>query len=495
MSVVPAFQLFYDKQLISGIPINRTPFVIGRKAGCSLRLIEGSVSREHLRIVLEPDGSVMAEDLSSTNGTYLNGQRIVRQKLKPNDRLVLGRLSLIFHHLNPEELSLQGRSWPARIFRKKAEISFSPPQGAYVLPQGDTITEFDAVSYAMVTDRTVVDEKKLPTSSYVRIVPRLQILAQRGFRKDDVTKFNVSHSVLDGAEGPTLNLNAAKFPVFTQAGKFKKGFRIPWKFIELILIPFILVVLAVAAGRYIMSLRIEAEWERAEKHWNTRLAQVASQYQYAQDSAFSAQAPSSFLLPSQRRTTPLSVDEVWRRIDARPALRNFLLFEILDEVLSGEDFKWSLSEALKNLSRLSSVTSRLPSVKNFRLVLNVQAAPFPMEGLTQGRILFLSDSTSVSPAENYAQYRSEMSARLTTVSTCSSVRRSASPGKVVIAFTVNASGRIESVFINKARSSKEGALWSCVEQKLGSVQLEKPPGGSLSVVYTFAFAGPQKITF
>ncbi|MFH1018051.1 MAG: FHA domain-containing protein [Pseudomonadota bacterium] len=493
MPVVPSFQLFYDKAPIAEIPMNRSPFVIGRKAGCSLRLIEGSVSREHLRVILHADGSLAAEDLSSTNGTYLNGQRIVRRVLHPNDRLVVGRLSLVFHHLKPEELTVSPKGFLSRVLKKKEAVPFCAAKGEYVLPLVDTMTEFDAVSYAMVADRAVVDEKKLPASSYVRVVPRLQMLAQQGGRKEEITKFSVSQTVFDGIEGPTMSLRPAPLPVLPEGGSTRKRLRIPWKTIELVLIPVILVVVGVLMGRYFVKIRIQAEWERAEKHWTARLAQVASQYQYAEDSAFSEPAP--YAAAGPRRAVPLSVDEVWRRIDARPALRNFLLFEILDEVLASEDFKWSLADALRNLARLSSVTSRLPSVKKFQLVLNMEAPPFKMEGLSDSHVLFLSESGSAPPAQSYAEYRADMTARLGSVSSCAGVRRAASPGKVVMAFTVNASGRIGSIFINKARSSQESRLWSCVEEKLKTVQLDSPPGGPLSIVYTFAFAGPQKVGF
>ncbi len=49
--------------------------VIGRHKDCDLRLFDETTSRRHARIVAE-DGNVMLDDLGSSNGTWLNGERI-----------------------------------------------------------------------------------------------------------------------------------------------------------------------------------------------------------------------------------------------------------------------------------------------------------------------------------------------------------------------------------------------------------------------------------
>ncbi len=49
--------------------------VIGTQEGCDLKLSDGTVSRQHLRLVLKPDG-LQAVDLNSRNGVFFNGARI-----------------------------------------------------------------------------------------------------------------------------------------------------------------------------------------------------------------------------------------------------------------------------------------------------------------------------------------------------------------------------------------------------------------------------------
>lgn len=65
---------------------------IGRAAGCSIVLDEQYVSQVHARIFIR-DGSVFAEDLGSTNGTWVNGSRAVGQMpARLGDRIQVGNV-------------------------------------------------------------------------------------------------------------------------------------------------------------------------------------------------------------------------------------------------------------------------------------------------------------------------------------------------------------------------------------------------------------------
>ncbi len=64
---------------------------LGRDPACTISIQDdGYVSQLHLR-VYDYDGQPMVEDLGSTNGTFLNGNKLVGSKLlHPGDRIQVG---------------------------------------------------------------------------------------------------------------------------------------------------------------------------------------------------------------------------------------------------------------------------------------------------------------------------------------------------------------------------------------------------------------------
>ena len=70
------------------------PFRIGRREGCDLCLPSQNVSGLHAEILEEEEGQLWLYDLNSTNGTFLNEQRIrERIRLRENDTIVFGNCS------------------------------------------------------------------------------------------------------------------------------------------------------------------------------------------------------------------------------------------------------------------------------------------------------------------------------------------------------------------------------------------------------------------
>ncbi len=67
--------------------------VAGRGADTAIFLPDVTVSREHVRLAVDNSGLSMT-DLGSTNGTYVNGQRLAAGMLKEGDQLMIGKYHL-----------------------------------------------------------------------------------------------------------------------------------------------------------------------------------------------------------------------------------------------------------------------------------------------------------------------------------------------------------------------------------------------------------------
>lgn len=74
--------------LEGGAPIEvaKDMSLIGRGEECDIRLDHKSISKIHC-VLVKTDGVLLIRDLGSTNGTRVNGTRIRRAVLLPNDKL------------------------------------------------------------------------------------------------------------------------------------------------------------------------------------------------------------------------------------------------------------------------------------------------------------------------------------------------------------------------------------------------------------------------
>jgi pSer/pThr/pTyr-binding forkhead associated (FHA) protein len=73
------------------IAVNRPLVIVGRHARCDARLESSRVSRRHC-VLTEASGDVVIRDLGSTNGTWVNGRRVQRERLKPGDEVSIAHI-------------------------------------------------------------------------------------------------------------------------------------------------------------------------------------------------------------------------------------------------------------------------------------------------------------------------------------------------------------------------------------------------------------------
>jgi hypothetical protein len=77
--------------------------VIGRSSELDMVLVEDMVSRRHARITTY-GGEIFIEDFGSTNGTFVNGEKITKAQLKEGDRILVGtNIIKLVHRDRPDD--------------------------------------------------------------------------------------------------------------------------------------------------------------------------------------------------------------------------------------------------------------------------------------------------------------------------------------------------------------------------------------------------------
>ncbi len=123
--------LFAPPQPPFALPSDAT-VVLGRSSECQVRFPDADTSRRHAKIVCEA-GRFVVHDLDSTNGTFVNGERVERRELCPGDRLQIGANAITFCQVACEldpgdegaKTTLLARPVRAEVFR--GDLSEIPP--------------------------------------------------------------------------------------------------------------------------------------------------------------------------------------------------------------------------------------------------------------------------------------------------------------------------------------------------------------------------------
>jgi len=106
-------------------PVKGKSCVVGRRDDCDLRIPLPAISRRHCKFI-RGDVGLELKDLASSNGTFVNNQRIQETILKAGDRVVVGPVVFI--------VQIDGDPADPKPVRTRLTKAAPPPKGGVVTP-------------------------------------------------------------------------------------------------------------------------------------------------------------------------------------------------------------------------------------------------------------------------------------------------------------------------------------------------------------------------
>jgi len=140
-----AFLIVISAKSAAGIgrmhKLDKAEIVLGRSLEAEFQIEDDGISRKHAKLLSDAEGRFTLMDLGSTNGTYLNGNRIDVSPLRDGDKIQIGSNTVLKFSLQ-DQLDEQyqrsiyesaTRDGLTRIFNKKYLLDSLKKEFAYCL--------------------------------------------------------------------------------------------------------------------------------------------------------------------------------------------------------------------------------------------------------------------------------------------------------------------------------------------------------------------------
>lgn len=173
MPVKHSLKAYLSNNSESNIDLNRTEMTIGRESNNAIVFNEAEISRRHARIIIK-DESAFLEDLSSTNGTTVNGLVINKLvELKNGDRIIFGEKVIaeyVASTVNMENDKLYKKS-------QHNEDSENHLEKLQVNANEEIVAEVERKQQIVSNRETMIDEEKAPFGlEFLRNIPNWAIV-------------------------------------------------------------------------------------------------------------------------------------------------------------------------------------------------------------------------------------------------------------------------------------------------------------------------------
>lgn len=136
MPIPLTVKIFKGEQLVATREFDRDLIKIGRLANAHLCLDDEKVSRIHSVLEVGSDGAIYVTDMSSVDGTYVNGKRVTKASVKFGDEIRVGNTRLLLEARDsgagpvpaPESAAVQVS--PALVEQNAAAVTAQVPMPA-----------------------------------------------------------------------------------------------------------------------------------------------------------------------------------------------------------------------------------------------------------------------------------------------------------------------------------------------------------------------------
>src|SRR4051812_39983881 len=111
------------------VDVQGNEFTIGREAGADYVIDDGKASRRHASLKPLPDGRATLLDLGSSNGTFVNGQRVQSAVLNGNEQIQIGDTVLVPVVDSPAPAGVGGATTMGQATPSPTPVQAPPPAG------------------------------------------------------------------------------------------------------------------------------------------------------------------------------------------------------------------------------------------------------------------------------------------------------------------------------------------------------------------------------
>jgi len=116
------------------LSLNSGRTLIGRRNDCDIRIPLTEISRHHTELRVDGE-KVLIKDLGSSNGTFVNNQRVQSATLAPGDHVIIG----------PVVFTIQINGEPKDVRQVKTKINRRRPAASGIGEHADKSAPVDAV--------------------------------------------------------------------------------------------------------------------------------------------------------------------------------------------------------------------------------------------------------------------------------------------------------------------------------------------------------------